>query len=144
MASLILPDVNILLAAHRASHVHHAPAQKLLRNIYERREVIALCDVVLSGLLRLATHARIFANPSTVGEAFQFIEELRSFPGAIKVAPGMNHWKIFEELCRKHGITGAMVTDAYIAALAYEHGCIVATFDTGFGRFEGLRIIRPE
>ena len=106
--------------------------------------MIALCDAVLSGLLRLATHARIFANPSTVGEAFQFIEELRSFPGAIKVAPGMNHWKIFEELCRKHCITGAMVTDAYIAALAHEHGCIVATFDTDFGRFEGLRIIRPE
>lgn len=142
MGSLILPDVNVLLAAHRESHVHNASAQAFLKSAYEQREVIGYCDIVLSGVLRLATHRKIFANPSTPDEVFRYIEKLRSFPGAIRVEPGLGHWKIFQALCQKSGATGATVTDAYIAAIAVEHGFSVATFDNDFEKIPGVRVIK--
>lgn len=141
---MILPDVNVLVAAHRASHVHHSLAHGFLKKTHEERLLLALCDVTLSALVRLATHPRIFGRPSTPDEAFGFVGELRGFPGAVHVSPGPDHWKIFEELCRRSGATGGLVTDAYLAALAMEHGCVVATFDQDFARFPGVRMVRPQ
>jgi len=40
---------------------------------------------------------------------------------------------------RGHGIRGSDTTDAYLAALAMEHGCEWWTTDGGFSRFPGLR-----
>lgn len=37
-----------------------------------------------------------------------------------------------------------LVPDAYIAAMAIEHDCAVATFDRDFRRFDGLRVVTPE
>lgn len=139
---MILPDVNVLLAAHRAGHAHHAIAQNFLKKAYEERSLLALCDVTLSALIRLATHPRIFDRPSTFDEAFGFVEELRGFPGAMHVSPGPDHWKLFENLCRSCNAIGGLVTDAWLAALAMEHGCRVATFDRDFDRFKGLRKVR--
>lgn len=37
------------------------------------------------------------------------------------------------------GLRGSDTTDAYLAALALEHGCEWSTTDRGFSRFPGLR-----
>jgi predicted nucleic acid-binding protein len=36
-----------------------------------------------------------------------------------------------------------LVTDAHIAALALEHGCIIASTDADFSRFPKLKWINP-
>jgi predicted nucleic acid-binding protein len=46
---------------------------------------------------------------------------------------------IFRNLVLENGIRGADTTDAYLAALAMEHGCEWWTTDSGFSRFPGLR-----
>jgi predicted nucleic acid-binding protein len=48
---------------------------------------------------------------------------------------------VFVTLCR--GIKGPLVADAYIAALAIEHGCELITTDGEFARFPGLRWRHP-
>ena len=40
-------------------------------------------------------------------------------------------------------LKGNDVTDAYLAALAIEHGCEFVTVDKGFKRFPGLRWRHP-
>jgi len=55
-------------------------------------------------------------------------------------APGVRHHEILERLleaCQQH----RHVPDAHLAALAIEHGLMLATHDRGFGRFQqqGLR-----
>jgi hypothetical protein len=45
----------------------------------------------------------------------------------------------FRHLVLASGIRGSDTTDAYLAALAIEHGCEWWTTDTGFERFESLR-----
>jgi hypothetical protein len=55
------------------------------------------------------------------------------------VSPGSRHWRIFEDLVVQSSIRGGDTTDAYLAALALEHGCQWWTTDAGFKRFPGLR-----
>jgi predicted nucleic acid-binding protein len=53
------------------------------------------------------------------------------------VAPSRTHWDLFVKMCS--AIEGPLVTDAYVAALAIEHGCELITTDSDFARFQGLR-----
>jgi hypothetical protein len=57
------------------------------------------------------------------------------------MTPGRRHWEIFAALCRD--IRGPLVTDAYVAALAIEHGCELVTTDGDFARFPALRWRHP-
>lgn len=46
-------------------------------------------------------------------------------------------------LCRDHQITGNLVPDALLAALALEHGLVVMTADSDFSRFSEVRSQNP-
>ncbi len=81
--------------------------------------------------------------PATTGEALAFANELREQPNAVLLAPGPRHWRIFERLCREAGATGNLVPDAYLAALAIEHGAELVTTDRDFARFPGVRWRHP-
>jgi predicted nucleic acid-binding protein len=42
---------------------------------------------------------------------------------------------VFDRVCRESQCSGAVVSDAYLAALAIEHGCTLITCDNDFARF---------
>lgn len=72
-----------------------------------------------------------------------FVDLLRDTPNAVLVAPGPRHWAIFRDLLSASGAIGNLVSDAWHAALAIEHGCEWITDDADFARFPGLRWRRP-
>ncbi len=49
----------------------------------------------------------------------------------------------FGELVVEARVTGPLLTDAALAALALEHGASVCTTDKDFLRFQGLTVIDP-
>jgi predicted nucleic acid-binding protein len=59
------------------------------------------------------------------------------------IAAGDRHWPIFVDLYRRVGVAGNRVPDAYLAALAIEHGATLATADRGFARYPGRRWEHP-
>jgi toxin-antitoxin system PIN domain toxin len=103
----------------------------------------ALSSVVLSGALRILTHPRVFARPTPVRTAIQFVESLRDRPNCVEAAPGPRHWRIFADLCRTTDARGNRVPDAYLAALAIEFGSEWVTTDRDFARFPGLSWRHP-
>lgn len=56
-------------------------------------------------------------------------------PTVVRVRPGPDHWGIFTSLLQVSGARGNVVPDAYLAALAVEHGATWITTDRGFARF---------
>lgn len=50
---------------------------------------------------------------------------------------------VYARLCEQVQITGNLVLDAQLAALAVEHGVELASADTDFMRFPGLRWMNP-
>jgi len=109
----------------------------------EADEPIGIADPVVSGFLRVVTHPRIFLTPTPLDAAIAFVEALRAEPHAVVLAPGRRHWDIFTRLCREAGARGNLVPDAYLAALAIEHGAEFVTADRHFARFPGLRLRHP-
>ena len=140
---MVLPDVNVLVYAHREDVPHHAECLEWLEGVINGDQAYGLSELVLSGFLRVATHPKVFGRPSTIADAIAFSDQLRNRPNCVPVAPGPRHWDIFRKLCTDAGAKGNLVPDAYLAALAIESGCEWITTDGDFSRFKGLRWRHP-
>ena len=127
-----LPDVNVLIYAHREDAREHGRYAAWLR---------ALTEVVLASFLRIVTNARIFDPPTPMDTASAFCQHLVDWPRAVLIAPSRQHWDIFVGLCTD--IQGPLVSDPYLAALAIEHACELVTTDSDFARFKGMRWRHP-
>ena len=136
-----LPDVNVLIYAHREDAPEHRRYAAWLRTLTASAAPFALSEAVLAGFLRIVTNGRIFDPPTPMATAVAFCQALVTRPRAVMIAPGRQHWDIFVGLCRD--VEGPLVTDAYLAALAIEHGCELVTTDSDFARFPPLRWRHP-
>jgi uncharacterized protein len=139
---MILPDVNVLVYAHREELPEHERCRAWLEGVLSSDQAFGMADLVLSGFLRIVTHPRIFVPPTPRDAALAFVEQIRSAPNCVGIAPGPRHWEIFRRLCEEGNVRGNLVPDAYLAALAIESGCEWITTDRGFARFSDLRWTR--
>ena len=140
---MILPDVNVLVYAHRADSERHAEYRAWLEEVVAGPAAYGMPDLVLSGFLRIVTHPRVFRDPTPLADALAFTEAVRDRPNRVSLAPGERHWAIFRELCQTAGVRGNLVPDAWLAALAIESGSEMITTDRDFTRFRGLRTRHP-
>lgn len=140
---MILPDVNVLVYAFRAESRDHDRYRGWLHGLANGEEAYAIASMVLGSFVRVVTNRRIFRPPSPLDLALQFAERLLLPSHCVAVHPGARHWGIFTRLCRESGATGNLVPDAFLAALALEHGCELVSNDADFARFKGLRWRHP-
>lgn len=140
---MILCDVNVLLYAFRRDATEHEKFRGWLVERLGAADSYGVSDLVLSAVIRIATHPRIFAQPSTLEEALAFTDAVRNRPNAVLIAPGNRHWDIFTNLCRTTAARGNLVPDTYFAALALESGSEWQTTDRDYSRFPGLRWRHP-
>ena len=138
-----LPDVNILVYAHREDSPHHKQALQWLENLINSDTAFAMSELVLSGFLRIVTHPKIFNPPSRLEDALTFVEQIKNQPNCVIVSPQDRHWSIFIELCKQAKTKGNLIPDAYHAALAIETGSEWITTDQDFSRFNKLKWSTP-
>lgn len=139
---MIIPDVTVLVAAHRDDNPHYAAVSTWLRAIAVGEE-LAVPAAALVGFLRVVTHPRIYPEPTPVAVALAFVDQIRKHPAYLDIAPGKEHWRIVNRLILEHGLVGNDVPDAHLAALSIENAAQLATFDPGFGRFDELSAVAP-
>jgi toxin-antitoxin system PIN domain toxin len=140
---VILCDVNVLLYAFRADSRRHEEYRIWLVERLTGLENFGVSELVLSAVVRIATHPRVYRHPSAPVDVFAFADAIRSRPNSVPVAPGPRHWSIFRDICERSDAKGNLVPDAYFAALAIEWGCIWVTTDRDYARFPGLRWRHP-
>jgi toxin-antitoxin system PIN domain toxin len=140
---VVLPDVNVLVYAHRQDTEHHLACRRWLKATSNAEERYGVSELVLSGFVRVVTHPKVFAKPSTLAQALDFAEQVRAQPNAMLIEPGERHWSILRRLCTEAKVKGNLVPDAYFAALAIEAGCDWITTDRDDSRFVGLRRRSP-
>ena len=140
---MILPDVNVLVYAHREDAPNHAAYRGWLESVINSDQAYGIADLVLSGFLRVVTHPRVFNPPSDIVQALDFVRDVRDQPNCVLIRPGPRHWTIFEELCRLANVKGNLVPDAYLAALAIESGSEWITTDRDYSRFPQLSWRHP-
>ncbi len=140
---MLCPDVNVLLYAFRRDSADHSQYVEWLHLTMTGHEPVGISELVLSGLVRLATNHRVYRQPSSTTEAFAFCRAVLSAPAVVPLRPGRKHWEIFTQLCQSVGATANAVPDAYHAALAVENGATWVTNDRGFARFPNVKWRSP-
>ena len=140
---MIAVDVNLLVYAHRAELPQHERALRLIEELRRGEAPWAAPGEVLSGVLRLVTNPRVFRTPTPLDEALAFVRALVRSPSFVLLQPTSGHLERFLTLCQRSHATGKLVPDAWLAAIAMEHGCTWWSCDPDFARFEGLEWVNP-
>ena len=140
---MILPDVNVLVYAHREECERHAEYRRWLEDLWAGPAAFGMSELVLSSCLRIITHPRVFTIPTPLEIALRYVNQIRERSNCILISPGPRHWAIFADLCRTAQVHGNLVADAYLAALAIESGAEWVTTDRDFARFPALRWRHP-
>ena len=140
---MMLVDTNVMIYAHRREADRHLEYRAWMDALVVGPEPYAVSDFALNGVIRIVTDRRIQQNATPTQVALDYAESIREQPHAHVVSPGAGFWSIFRGLCQKAGAAGKLVPDAYLAALAIEHGCEFITADRDFGKFPGLRWRHP-
>lgn len=140
---MTLVDTNLLVYATFADAPEHARARTWLEARLADGEV-ALCWPVVYAFLRLVTSPRVCGpHAVTVKEGWAVAAAYLEQPAVRVVAPGAQHAVIAAGLAETPGLRRDDVPDIEIAALAIEHGLVLASHDHGFRRFSRLRVVDP-
>ena len=142
---MTLVDTNLLIYATFADAPEHERAREWLEaRLTEGEGTVALCWPVVYAFLRLITSTRVFGQHAvTVGQGWAVAAAYLEQPAVRLVTAGAGHIAIAAELAATPGLRSDDVPDVEIAALAIEHGLVLASHDHGFRRFSRLRFVDP-
>lgn len=141
---MLLLDVNVCVHGVRPDTAQNgAQIRAWLEDALNGQERVGVSDVVLASLIRLVTNPRMVSDPLTPADALVAANALRGAPASIWVSPTSRHWDIFAKLVSVHRLRVNDIPDAWLAALALDHGATLVTLDSGFARFDGLRTLNP-
>jgi toxin-antitoxin system PIN domain toxin len=132
----VTPDVNVLVAASRSDHPHHAVARTWLEQAItdaSQGMPLKLQPMVIASFLRLVTHPRIFVNPTPISDALRFIDALLTSVGTEQPTLGAE-WLVLRKLCADKMLVANDLPDAWLAAAVIQQGEHLVSFDGDFKR----------
>jgi uncharacterized protein len=138
-----LVDANLLLYAYFPGAEHHERARAWLEGAFSGPEPVGLSWPTVLAFLRIGTNPRVFERPFSGAEAEAIVSSWLAEPVVALIGPGERYWEILRTLLIDAQVTGPLVSDAALAALAIEHGATLMTTDRDFARFRGLRLENP-
>lgn len=139
----MIVDANLLLYAVDENSAHNAAASSWLEEAFRGDSRVGVPWQTIGAFLRIATHPRVVENPLSGPEAWRYVADWLAVP-VVWIPPATEATaRVYARLCEQVEITGNLVPDAQLAALAIEHGVELASADTDFLRFPGLRWINP-
>ena len=142
---MTLVDTNILIYATFREAPEHARARAWLEERFrDDAATVALCWPVLYAFARLITSPRVFGSHAVpVRQGWETAAAYAGQPNVVVVSHGPKHASIAAELAATPGLRSEDVPDVELAALAIEHGLVLASRDSGFRRFTRLRLVDP-
>jgi toxin-antitoxin system PIN domain toxin len=139
----MLLDANLLLYAVDARSPQNPRAAAWLEEVLNGDHRVGIPWQTIGAFLRISTHPRVTADPLSSDVAWTYVQSWLDAdpvwipPATERTAAVLGH------LVAKHRITGNLVTDGLLAALAIEHGLMLCSADTDFARFDELRWENP-
>jgi hypothetical protein len=140
---VILVDANILLYAYHPRSDQHERARTWIETTFSGQDPVGLAWQNILAFLRIGTNPRVFEQPLGIAEGAAIVSSWLAIPAVTILTPGERHWPILQALLGPAQVSGPLVMDAAVAALAIEHGATLCTTDRDFSRFPGLRVTNP-
>jgi uncharacterized protein len=143
-ARLIAIDTNILIYAHRPDARWHDAARTRIASLAESQAPWAIPWPCLHEFIAIVTHAKVYAPPTPVGEAFAQIGYWRESPSLVLIGETPRHMQVLERISLQARTAGPEIHDAKIAAICMQHAVSVLwSADRDFLKFKDLTIVNP-
>ena len=139
----MLVDANLLVYAVDRTSPHHGPAREWLEQELSGAIRIGLPWESLTAFMRLTTHPRIMARPFSAPNAWAVVRAWLEVPVVWTPGPTERHAEVLGALLERHHVTGNLVHDAHLAAIAIQHGLEICSADTDFARFREITWRNP-
>ena len=138
-----LLDANILLYAYDTSSSHHEICRAWLESAFNTDETIALPWQTVLAFVRITTNPRAVKTPLSSANACAIVGTWLERPNVVVVNAADRFWTILRQQILEAQVSGPLVTDAALAALAIEQGATLWSTDRDFRRFQGLKLLDP-
>ena len=138
-----LLDANILLYAYDADSIHHVVCRNWLTRALNEDEPVGLPWQTMLAFVRIATNPRAVRTPLAIAQACDIVDAWLSRPQVVAVEAGDRFWPLLREQLTEAKVSGPLVTDASLAALALEHGATLCSADRDFLRFPSIKRFDP-
>jgi len=140
---VILVDANVLLYAYQPRSEFHQRCRAWVEEAFSGEEPVCLAWVTVLAFIRISTNPRIFEQPLLAAEATAAVSSWLERPTVSVLEAGERCWEIFRRLLVEAQVSGPLVMDAFLAALALENGATLVTTDRDFTRFPNLKLRNP-
>jgi toxin-antitoxin system PIN domain toxin len=139
----VIVDANLLIYAVDSTGPFHRRANTWLENAINGPRRVAIPTQSIGAFLRLATHPRVVENPLPPQGAAEIVSLWMSAPGVWVPPTSRDTVAILTGLVTDLHLSGNLIADAMLAALAIEHGLTVFSNDSDFARFPDCRWFNP-
>jgi toxin-antitoxin system PIN domain toxin len=89
------------------------------------------------------TNTRLPGPRLSLEQAARLVDEWLEQPNVRVLSPSDEHWILLRRMIVEGQASGALISDAQLAALTMEYGGELHTTDRDFARFPGLRWTNP-
>jgi toxin-antitoxin system PIN domain toxin len=139
----MLLDANLLLYSVDAKSPYNRAAVAWLEEVFSGDRRVAIPWQTIGAFLRISTHPRVTTNPLSAEDAWTYVQSWLD-TGSVWIPPATERTaSVLNRVIRRYNVTGNLVVDAQLAALAIEHGLVLMSADTDFARFDELRWQNP-
>lgn len=139
----MLLDANLLIYAANRRDPSHKAARSWLESVLAGDRRVGFPWQTIGAFLRIATNPRALPSPLSMTQANGLVDDWLAATSAWIPPATERTAGVLSDLLTSVPVSGNLVPDAQIAALAIEHGLAVYSADTDFARFPDVRWINP-
>lgn len=142
---MVILDSNILLYGTMPIFPQHEAVKTWLeRALSVGEDIVGITWQVAASFIRVSTNRRIFDQPLELHNVQDVLNDLFDNPMVSTVVPTDDHWQIYSKILNDLNLSGDIVMDARIVAMAVEHSSAIVSTDKDFRRFSDyVKIIDP-
>lgn len=139
----MIVDANLLLYAVDQTTPTHERVHEWWEQQLNGVTRVGLPWPTLLAFIRISTHPRATRHPLTGAQAWGLVSAWLACDVVWTPQPTRRHADVIGHLIQHHDLTGNLIPDAHLAALAIEHGLPLASADSDFARFPEIRWVNP-
>jgi toxin-antitoxin system PIN domain toxin len=141
---MIALDTNLLIYAHREDSGFHDAARRFVESLRSGSAPWSIPWPCVHEFIAIATHPGIFKPPSTLAEAFGFLDAVLASPQVHLLAESAGYFEKLRNLATSAHLKGPRIHDARIAALCLHHGVSeLCSADRDFSSFPQIKVRNP-
>jgi len=140
---VIVVDANLLIYSYDKASLHYEKSRSWLEDAFSGTDIVGLPWQSVGAFLRVMTNPKLHGRQYSLDEATEIVEAWMGQSNVRILAPTDDHWFQFRRMILEGTASGALASDAEIAALTIEYGGLLYTADRDFARFLGLRWVNP-